>query len=42
MRQSSGGVIADIMNSGEREVAILKVEVALCLIASEVPMIVTL
>ncbi len=36
------GVIADIVNSGGGKVANLKVEVALCLIAYEVPMIVTL
>jgi len=35
-------VVADIVNSGEVEVANLNVEVALCLIAPEVPTIVTL
>jgi hypothetical protein len=36
------GVIADIVNLGGGEVANLNVAVALCLIASEVPTIVTL
>ena len=36
------GVIADIVNSGAGEVANLNVAVALCLIPSEVPTIVTL
>ncbi len=36
------GVIADIMNSGGGKDANLNVAVALCLIASEVPTIVTL
>ena len=35
-------VIADIVNSGGGEVANLNVAVALCLIATEMPMIVTL
>ena len=36
------GVIADIVNPGGGELANLNVAVALCLIASEVPTIVTL
>ena len=36
------GVMADIVNSGGGEIANLNVALVLCLIASEMPMIVTL